>query len=181
MKNDDRLDDTEWAFVCATPVNEIGGQYIEQEVTKSGEQRQVSSETICHRLEAKFCDAELGIVCRRCAEGMQESPCRSCRYATGFHICRNEHNDCGTHLWKKGTLHAGVLDVQRVLFNLHRKLVPLDALKEKAKAYVESGLINQELAERVVRVIESERGDATYINDVQPCLLYTSPSPRDRG
>ena len=45
-----------------------------------------------------------------------------------------------------------------MLFNLHRKLVPLDALKEKAKAYVESGLINEELAERVVRVIESERG-----------------------
>ena len=58
--------------------------------------------------------------------------------------------------------------MQRVLFNLHRKLVPLDALKEKAKAYVESGLINEELAERVVRVIESERGDATYINDVRP-------------
>ena len=58
--------------------------------------------------------------------------------------------------------------MQRVLFNLHRKLVPIDALKEKAKAYVESGLINEELAERVVRVIESERGDATYINDVQP-------------
>ena len=33
---------------------------------------------------------------------------------------------------------------------------------------MESGLINEELAERVVRVIESERGDATYINDVQP-------------
>ena len=46
--------------------------------------------------------------------------------------------------------------------------MPLDALKEKAKAYVESGLINEELAERVVRVIESERGDATYINDVRP-------------
>ena len=46
--------------------------------------------------------------------------------------------------------------------------MPLDALKEKAAAYVESGLINEELAERVVRVIEPERGDATYINDVQP-------------
>ena len=89
---------------------------------------------------------------------MQESPCSSCRYATGFHNCRNKHNDCGHHLWKKGALHAGVLDVQRVLFNLHRKLVPLDALKEKAKAYVGSGLISEELAERVVRVIESEKG-----------------------
>ena len=168
VKREGGQDDTEWTFVFDPPVNEIGGQFIEPEVLKLGEQRQVSFEMICHRLEAKFCDAELGIVCRCCTEEMLESPCRSCRYAAGFHICRNEHNDCGHHLWKKGTLHAGILDVQRVLFNLHRKLVPIDALKEKAKAYVESGLINEELAERVVRVIESERGDATYINDVQP-------------
>ena len=57
---------------------------------------------------------------------------------------------------------------QRVLFNLHRKLVPLAALKDKAQTYVDSGLIQQEMAERVVRVIESERGDSNYINDVEP-------------
>ena len=54
------------------------------------------------------------------------------------------------------------------MFNLHRKLVPLDALKEKAKSYVDSELISAELADRIIRVIECERGDATYINDVQP-------------
>ena len=41
------------------PVNEIGGQFIESEVLKLVEQRQVSFEMIRHRLEAKFCDAEL--------------------------------------------------------------------------------------------------------------------------
>ena len=44
--------------------------------------------------------------------------------------------------------------------------MPLAALREKAKAYVEQGLIQQEMAERVVRVIESERGDSFYVNDV---------------
>ena len=46
--------------------------------------------------------------------------------------------------------------------------VPLQALKEKAKLYVDQGLIRQEMAERVIRVIESERGDSFYVNDVQP-------------
>ena len=61
VKNDDGQDDIEWTFVFDPPVNEIGGQFIEQEVIKLGEQRQVSFEMICHRLEAKFCDAELGL------------------------------------------------------------------------------------------------------------------------
>ena len=168
VKTADGHDDTEWTFQFDPPVNEIGGKKLDSEVLKLSEQHQTSFEMMCHRLEAQFCDAELGIVCRCCSEEMQESPCASCRYATGFHICRNEHNHCGHHLWKKGTLHAGTLDVQRVLFILHRKLVPLNALKEKAKAYVEAGLINEELAERVIKVIECERGDATFINDFQP-------------
>ena len=46
--------------------------------------------------------------------------------------------------------------------------VPIHALKEKAKLYVEQGLIRQEMAERVVKVIESERGDSFVVNDVQP-------------
>ena len=41
-------------------------------------------------------------------------------------------------------------------------------MKEKAKLYVEQGLIRQEMAERVVKVIESERGDSFVVNDVQP-------------
>ena len=44
--------------------------------------------------------------------------------------------------------------------------VPIHALKEKAKLYVDQGLIRQDLAERVIRVIESGRGDSFYVNDV---------------
>ena len=106
-------------------------------------------------VKVKLCNAELNIVCPCCSEALPLSPCPSCRYSTGFHLCRrsegkcascpwrglpprvhrggkehrgegthslsrNEHNERGHHLWRKGTLHAGSLDVQRVLFNLHR-------------------------------------------------------------
>jgi len=157
---------TEYTFQWDPPCDEIGGRRIDSEVLKLG-RTHVSFEVLCNRLETTFCDAELGVVCRCCNEEMEGSPCPSCRYATGFHICLNEHNNCGHHLWRKGSLHAGVLDVQRVLFNLHRKLLPLDALKSKAQGYVDANLITSELAERCIRVIESERGDEMYVNDLQ--------------
>ena len=55
-----------------------------------------------------------------------------------------------------------------MLFNLHRKQLPLHVLKERAKSYVDLGLIQQDMAERIIRVIEWERGDSFYVNDVQP-------------
>ena len=70
------------------------------------------------------------LVCRCCAETLQRSVCPSCLYATGWHECQS---DARKHfLWRKGTLHAGSLDVQRCLFNLHRKLAPTTVLQEKA-------------------------------------------------
>ena len=56
--------------------------------------------------------------------------------------------------------------MQRVPFNLHRKPVPLEVLKTKAQGYVDANLIAADMAERCIRVIECERGDATYINDL---------------
>ena len=68
-------------------------------------------------------------------------------------------------LWTKGTLHAGVLDVHRVLFNLHRKNLPDQALKDKAAAYVKEWLIDDESSKRVLNCIFQERGTTTYLND----------------
>ena len=154
VKNDEGQDVTEYTFQFDPPINEIGGNFLESEVLKLG-RSDVSFETMCHRLEAKFCDAELGLVCRCCAEEMEGwfgnlspqrsnfgpspelvrgpgknlsgplfqfcillgAPCGSCRYAVGFHICRNEHCHVGHHVWRKGTLHAGVLDVQVRFFS----------------------------------------------------------------
>ncbi len=45
-------------------------------------------------------------------------------------------------------------------------MVPTDALKEKAQSYVDANLITQDLAERVIRVIEQERGNSPYMNDL---------------
>ena len=55
--------------------------------------------------------------------------------------------------------------MQRVLFNLHRKLLPTTALEEKADEYLAAGLISREMAKRVIECIKQERGTATYLND----------------
>ena len=69
-------------------------------------------------------------------------------------------------LVEEGALFAGALDVQRVLYNLHRKLVPSAHLELKAEEYVEARLIDRPMADRVLRAIEQERGHDTYANEV---------------
>ena len=61
-------------------------------------------------------------------------------------------------MWKKGTLHLGKLDVQRTLFNLHRKMVPTESLHETAQRYVAGGGMTSEEAYNIMRAIEQERG-----------------------
>ena len=147
---------TRWTFQWDPP-DDLGGVSLESEILKLGRDP-VSFEMLCNRLEKQFCDHELGLVCACCTEELAEAPCPACRHATGWHKCHNPANH-GHFLWRKGSLHAGVLDVQRVL-------VPTDVLKEKAQEYVDAHLIQQDLAERVVRVIEQERGNSSYVNDV---------------
>ena len=73
VKNEEGQDVTEYTFQFDPPVNEIGGNFLESEVLKLGGKSHVSFETMCHRLEAKFCEAELGLVCRCCTEEMEGS------------------------------------------------------------------------------------------------------------
>ena len=151
---------TQWTFKYDPP-----GAQLESITMKLGLDS-VSFEVVCNRLERRFCDAELNLVCKCCTEELRDSVCRSCLHATGFHLCRNPNNERpDTFLWRKGTLHAGVLDVQRVLFNLHRKLLPTTALEEKADEYLAAGLISSGMAKRVIECIKQERGTATYLND----------------
>ena len=65
-------------------------------------------------------------------------------------------------------MHAGSLDIQRCLFNLHRKMVPTTALQEKAAHYVRENLIAADMAQRLLRAIEQERGHAAVLNDEDP-------------
>ena len=112
---------------------------------------------MCNRLEERFSDFN----CECCALDSCESTCRSCRHATGWHRCQATDRI----RWRKGSLHAGVLDAQRVLFNLHRKLLPLEALRTRADAYVADGLLDLQSARRILEVIEQERRAVSYLND----------------
>ena len=67
--------------------------------------------------------------------------------------------------WKKGTLFAGTLDIERCLFNLYRKGVPMEALKLKADEYVAAGLLTLDMARHVCKAIEDERGHTTVVNE----------------
>ena len=70
----------------------------------------VAFEVVCNQLERRFCDADLDLVCRCCAEEMADSVCKSCRHALGFHLCRKPNNTRQHLLWREGTLDAGVRD-----------------------------------------------------------------------
>jgi len=116
VKTDDQgRQHTIWQFRWDPPPPEdLDGAVLEGEALKLGGEDNVSFEMMCNRLEAIFCSEELNLVCRCCAGELHASPCSACRYAVGWHQCRLEGNDRTCKLWRKGTLHAGVLDVQWV-------------------------------------------------------------------
>ncbi len=149
----------EWIFRVDFDPEDFGNE-MQPLVLKLGRE-DVSFEMICNTIETKFCDHHLGLVCACCTEELPESPCPSCQYSLGFHYCKNY----ATKVWRKGTLHAGVLDVQRVLFNLHRKSVPIEKMRERAQAYVDADLITQDVAHRIMAVILSERNHEEYLNE----------------
>ena len=154
----------------------MGGRQLGSEVLRLGKDP-VSFEVMCSRLERLFADHELNLVCACCTEELPKSVCDACRHATGWHKCQNPNNH-RHFLWRKGSLFAGTLDAQRVLFNLHRKLIPTDVLKTKAQLYVDAGLIQQNMAERVISVIEQERRGDAYVNDpTDVAASSTDPAP----
>ena len=118
------------------------------------------------------------LVCACCTEELPKSVCDACRHATGWHKCQNPNNH-RRFLWSKGSLFASTLNAQRVLFNLHRKLIPTDVLKTKAQQYVDAGLIQQNMAERVISVIEQERRGDAYVNDPSEAASSTDPAPNN--
>ena len=52
-----------------------------------------------------------------------------------------------------------------MLFNLHRKSVPIEKMRERAQAYVDADLITEEVAQRIMTVILSERNHEEYLNE----------------
>ncbi len=158
----------EWVFVWTPPSAEyIGGASLDQETLKVATvPTSFSFEHFSKALEVKFCDPELGCVCACCARSAGSSgSCRSCRFSCGWHRCRADparQNDLG---WRPGTLHGGRLDIQQVLFNLHRRQLPTDILVAKAQDYVNEGRVSQAEADSMLAVIRSERGTSGVAND----------------
>ena len=48
--------------------------------------------------------------------------------------------------------------MQRCLFNLHRRCLPIEVIRSKAQEYVDAGLVDEQSAKAMVRTIELERG-----------------------
>jgi hypothetical protein len=159
VPGEDGKNHTVWTFVWQPPSpEELDGLRLEHEILTLSTNIGISFEERCCALDRKFCGGELGIVCPCCLEQIS-GPCGACKYAVGFHKCLNPERDWGDYYkWRKGTLHGGELDIQRVLFNLHRKLLPTDVIRQKAAEYVESKYISEEVATRTIQVIEQERG-----------------------
>ena len=63
-------------------------------------------------------------------------------------------------------LTGGDLDLQRALWNLHRKRLPLEKLKQKADEYVEAGRWTHDKAQEAMQVIEQERGQTRTVNEL---------------
>ena len=148
-----------------SPPPELEGRLQPKEMVL-GPEEAVSFETLCAEYEHDFCRPQYDLVCACCAFETAEKQCKACTHCVGFHLCLNK--TLGTHRlrWRKGTLHGGDLDVQRALYNLHRKRVPLDTLKAKADEYVAAGLLAAGKAHNMMQVIEEERGRMRTTNEI---------------
>ena len=146
-----------WTFRCDLPdIMELPP--AELKVAKG---LATSFEQICADMDAQLCQACVPCAC--CTEEMG-SVCGACRFAVGFHRCHNV--GAPDHVvWRKGSLHGGQLDIERVMFNLHRKGLPIATLREKADEYVAAGLLTVEKAQQLIRVLEAERSVFTMANE----------------
>ena len=156
----------DWTFMWTPPTAAVLGARLDPQVLVLAPDRAVSFERVCAQIEKEFCRRKHKLICACCALESDEQKCRACRYCTGFHRCYNEHRDTGKLRWRKGSLHGGDLDIQRVMFNLHRKRLPLEVLNKKADDYVAEGLISSDKARNMMLVIEQERNCVRTVNEV---------------
>jgi hypothetical protein len=81
----------------------------------------------------------------------------------GFHVW--SESGVVQHRWRRTTLFGGELDVQRCIFNLHRRQFPIDVIRSKAQEYIDAGLVAEQCAQMMVRTIEAERGGESVVNE----------------
>eukprot|EP00973_Karenia_brevis_P094463 12422633-Karenia_brevis.AAC.1 len=153
--------EAEWHFHWKPPsAEQLGGIVLPTKTFSLAPNSAISFEQICANMERQICSFDLNLICACCCL-TEVVKCKSCKDAVGFHRCSHEQ-----HLrWRKGTLHGGQLDVHRVLFNLHRKMLPMSTLSSKIAEYINEGLLMQEHGKAIERVIEQERGIYTMTNE----------------
>ena len=138
----------------ATPPAKLNGARLTTiELTIEAEGSSISFEERCRRLEDELCKTSHDLICNCCMG--ETSVCASCTHAIGFHRC--EHIGGDQLRWRRGSLHGGKLDVERCLWNLHRKRVPTQKIREKAGEFVKEARIKTDEARRILDVIEAER------------------------
>jgi len=147
--------DLEWTFVWDSRVREL----VPQELRLSPKCN-VSFETLSAQTE-KHIGSVPHLICGCCLLE-EQARCKACMYAVGFHRCLKNPE---TTTWKKGTLHDGEMDFQRVLWNLHRRGVPTPALKTKADEFIANGDLSVDMAGTIIRTIEQERGQIRLVNE----------------
>ena len=109
---------------------------------------QISFEALAKETDDRLSHWRYGVVCNCCAgQYARGEQCEACKYAVGFHRCGHPDRVTDTLLWRKSSLFGGPLDIQRVLYNLHRKGVPVVVLRQKAEEFIAAGLITNELSD----------------------------------
>ena len=157
----------DWTFVWRPPPASELGATLDPQVLVIGPDRAVSFEKRCAEIEKEFCRRQHNLICDCCLlQDTDKHKCKACRYCTGFHRCFNASLDTGKLRWRKGSLHGGDLDIERVMFNLHRKRLPLEVLRRKSDEYVEEGLLSPEKRRTMMSVIEQERNSVRTINEI---------------
>ena len=145
----------EWCFVWEWDVPGLVPQELRLSPRCPVSFEKVAAETERHIGSVPF------LRCTCCALEEEKLRCNACEYAVGFHRCQKTK----TIQWRKGTLHDGPLDFQRVLFNLHRKGVPTAALLTKAEEFVANQDMTVPMAKTIIRTIEDERGKQRLVNE----------------
>ena len=154
----------EWHFRCDLPfpAELQGGVVLGCQDIYLG-RVEVSFEGLCHEIDDYLCSYEFGLVCTCCCRANGDQKCASCTYAVGFHYCTNENRDTDKLRWRKGTLFDGVLDVERCIYNMHKKGVPTMVIRQKIHEYVQYQHIDKGQADAILRIVEDERNASRIV------------------
>ena len=150
----------EWTFKWDPP----DGTSLHPQELVLGPARAVSFEVLCSEFEKEFGRRQHGLLCKCCALEAVEQKFNSCLHCVGFHKCLKDRRE--QWRWRKSSLHGSHLDAERAIYNLHRKRLPLDVLREKTQEYVTAKLLPKRKADRLMRVIEQERQCIRSVNEV---------------